>query len=109
MKNLHKFLKFTEILVKKATLSTKTQTLQTTFTQIHKNIYPWSPLITIILIMSRGHVFTDLEIEILLNTLEEALPGSPNDWDEVTRIHCSYYPGRSAKSLKCKFAALYCH
>ena len=101
-------MKFTQILVEEATLSTKTQTLQTTFTQIQKNIHPWSPLITIIFIMSRGHVFTDLEIEILLNTLEKALSRSPNAWDEVKRIHCFYYPGRSAKSLKCKLAALYC-
>ena len=48
-----------------------------------------------LLIMSRarGRGYTVAEIECLLEIIEDILPIGPDDWDNVTQRHCSYYPG----------------
>jgi hypothetical protein len=57
----------------------------------------------------RGVGFSDNEIAIMLDAIEEYLPIGQNDWEFVKRMHSRYYPhaGTTKESLKRKFYQLY--
>ncbi len=59
--------------------------------------------------MSRGLGYTDIELQALLDIVEEVLPRSPNEWEEVSRRHVENYPGRTLDSIRRKFNALANH
>ena len=59
--------------------------------------------------MSRGLGYTDIELQALLDIVEEVLPRSPNEWEEVSRRHIENYPGRTLDSIRRKFNALANH
>ena len=56
--------------------------------------------------MSRGLGYTDIELQALLDIVEEVLPQSPNEWEEVSRRHIENYPGQTLDSIRHKFNAL---
>ena len=55
-----------------------------------------------------GWSFLEDEINFLLDFIEELHPIGPNEWDQVTEHHYSYYPGlgQTSKSIQRKFALL---
>ena len=58
---------------------------------------------------SRGINFTNTEIDILLNVINDVLPIGAEEWKEVERRHRQNYPqhDRSRETLKRKFRQLY--
>ena len=60
---------------------------------------------------TRGPGFSEEEVAALLETIDEVLPNSPNDWERVTASHLLLFPDlkRNTKSLKHKFESLYNH
>ena len=59
--------------------------------------------------MSRGLGYTDVELQALLDTVEEVLPRSPNEWEAVSRHHLENYPSRTLDSIRRKFNSLANH